>query len=198
MPWRECPPAFRQGKQSVWLAVGSQTLFAGWRPHPLWTARGPKSREKKGAFAQCRNYDAVGKENTVPRRSEKTAPFALVSHCVGRIGAGRHPRAHKNPLTALVEAVWRKAGTAARTRFHPKTESEPTGWKYSRRKNRRFCGAGSLTTARSAGSCGVLKGRSSACEIKAMTLFSAKFGCLLRAARTIRGVPGLFERFKHE
>ena len=61
----------------------------------------------------------------------------------------------------------------------------------SRRKNRRFCGAGSLTTARSAGSCGVLKGRSSACEIKAMTLFSAKFGCLLRAARTIRGVPGL-------
>ena len=91
MPWRECPPAFRQGKQSVWLAVGSQTLFAGWRPHPLWTARGPKSREKKGAFAQCRNYDAVGKENTVPRRSEKTAPFALVSHCVGRIGAGRHP-----------------------------------------------------------------------------------------------------------
>ena len=68
----------------------------------------------------------------------------------------------------------------------------------SRRKNRRFCGAGSLTTARSAGSCGVLKGRSSACEIKAMTLFSAKFGCLLRAARTIRGVPGLFERFKHE
>ena len=91
MPWRECPPAFRQGKQSVWLAVGSQTLFAGWRPHPLWTARGPKSREKKGAFAQCRNYDAVGKENTVPRRSEKTAPFALVSHCVGQIGAGRHP-----------------------------------------------------------------------------------------------------------
>ena len=68
----------------------------------------------------------------------------------------------------------------------------------SRRKNRRFCGAGSLTTARSAGSCGVLKGRSSACEIKAMTLFSAKFGCLLRAARTLRGVPGLFERFKHE
>ena len=68
----------------------------------------------------------------------------------------------------------------------------------SRKKNRRFCGAGSLTTARSAGSCGVLKGRCSVCEIEAMTLFSAKFGCLLKAARTIRGVPGLFERFKHE
>ena len=91
MPWRECPPAFRQGKQSVWLAVGSQTLFAGWRPHPLWTAREPKGREKKCAFAQYRNYDAVDKENTVPRRPEKTAPFALVSHWVGRIGAGRHP-----------------------------------------------------------------------------------------------------------
>ena len=36
----------------------------------------------------------------------------------------------------------------------------------SRRKNRRFCGAGSLTTARSAGSCRVLKWRSSACELQ--------------------------------
>ena len=132
------------------------------------------------------------------QREEKITPVWPCEPLCGADGAGRHPRAHKNPLMALVEAVWRKAGTAARTRFHPKTESEPTDWKYSRRKNRRFCGAGSLTTARSAGSCGVLKGRSSACEIKAMTLFSAKFGCLLRAARTIRGVPGLFERFKHE
>ena len=64
--------------------------FCGLAPAPTLD-RGPKSREKKGAFAQCRNYDAVGKENTVPRRSEKTAPFALVSHCVGQIGAGRHP-----------------------------------------------------------------------------------------------------------
>ena len=113
----------------------------------------------------------------------------------GADGAGRHPRAHKNPLMALVEAVWRKAGTAARTRFHPKTESEPTGWKYSRRKNRRFCGAGSLTTARSAGSCGVLKGRCSAHEIVALTLFSVEFGCLLRAAKSCWGVPGLL---RHE
>ena len=105
------------------------------------------------------------------------------------------PWGHKNPLTALVEAVWRKAGTAARTRFHPKTESEPTDWKYSRRKNRRFCGAGSLTTARSAGSCGVLKGRCSAHEIVALTLFSVEFGCLLRVAKSCWGVPGLL---RHE
>ena len=62
----------------------------------------------------------------------------------------------------------------------------------SRRKNRRFCGAGSLTTARSAGSCGVLKGRCSAHEIVALTLFSVEFGCLLRVAKSCWGVPGLF------
>ena len=61
----------------------------------------------------------------------------------------------------------------------------------SRRKNRRFCGAGSLTTARSAGSCGVLKGRCSVHGIVAMTPFSVKFSCLLRAAKSRRGVPGL-------
>ena len=54
------------------------THFAGWRPHPLWTAREPKGREKKCAFAQYRNYDAVDKENTVPRRPEKTAPCLAV------------------------------------------------------------------------------------------------------------------------
>ena len=88
------------------------------------------------------------------QREEKITPVWPCEPLCGADGAGRHPRAHKNPLMALVEAVWRKAGTAARTRFHPKTESEPTDWKYSRRKNRRFCGAGSLTTARSAGSYG--------------------------------------------
>ena len=82
------------------LSAGqAERLACRWQPNafcglalaPTFSARGPKGREKKCAFAQCRNYDAVGKENTVPRRSEKTAPFALVSHCVGRIGAGRHP-----------------------------------------------------------------------------------------------------------
>ena len=105
------------------------------------------------------------------------------------------PWGHKSPLTALVEAVWRKSGTAARTRFHPKTEGESTGWKYSRRKNRRFCCADSLTTSRSAGSCGILKERCSTHEIAAMTLFSAKFGCLLRSAECRWGVPGLL---RHE
>ena len=67
------------------------------------------------------------------------------------------------------------------------------GTKKSRRKNRRFCCAGSLTTARGAGSCGVLKGRCSVHEIMAMVLFSVKFSCLLRTAKSRWGVPGLFE-----
>ena len=66
----------------------------------------------------------------------------------------------------------------------------PRDERKSRRKNRRFCGAGSLTTARSAGSCGILKGRCSGRETEAMTLFSAKFGCLLRAAKNGQGVSG--------
>ena len=52
-----------------------------------------------------------------------------------------------------------------------------------------------VTTARSAGSCGVLKGRCSAYEIVALTLFSVEFGCLLRAAKSCWGVPGLL---RHE
>ena len=159
-------PAFRQGKQSVWLYAGRRS---GQKPGP--TLGGLLAERQK---------------------EEKIAPVWPCEPLCGADGAGRHPRAHKNPLTALVEAVWRKAGTAARTRFHPKTESEPTGWKYSRRKNRRFCGAGSLTTARSAGSCGVLKGRCSAHEIVALAFFSVEFGCLLRVAKSCWGVPGLF------
>ena len=71
----------------------------------------------------------------------------------------------------------------------------PRDERSSRRKNRRFCGAGSLTTARGAGSCGVLKGRCSAHEIVALTLFSVEFGCLLRVTKSCWGVPGLL---RHE
>ena len=159
----------------------------GWGKHRVRLYAGRRSGRKPGPTLNSPRAEG--------QREEKITPVWPCEPLCGADGAGRHPRAHKNPLTALVEAVWRKAGTAARTRFHPKTESEPTGWKYSRRKNRRFCGAGSLTTARSAGSCRVLKWRSSACEIEAMTLFSAKFSCLLRAARTLWGVPGLW---RHE
>ena len=64
----------------------------------------------------------------------------------------------------------------------------------SRRKNRRFCSAGSLTTARSAGSCGILKGRCSGPETETMALFSVEFGCLLRTAKNCWGAPGLWGR----
>ena len=103
-------------------------------------------------------------------------------------------RAHKTqsqPLSGLCGGSRKLLPEHA---FHS-IEGEPTGWKYSRRKNRRFCGAGSLTTARSAGSCGVLKGRCSAHEIVALTLFSVEFGCLLRVAKSCWGVPGLL---RHE
>ena len=52
-----------------------------------------------------------------------------------------------------------------------------------------------VTSARSAGSCGVLKGRCSAHEIVALTLFSVEFGCLLRVTKSCWGVPGLL---RHE
>lgn len=47
---RQVLPTHGWGKQSVWLATGSQTLFAGWRPHPLFAARGPKGRERNRAL----------------------------------------------------------------------------------------------------------------------------------------------------
>ena len=42
-------------QQSVWLAAGSKTRFAGWHPRPLFAARGPKGREKK-----CEVYSMPG------------------------------------------------------------------------------------------------------------------------------------------
>ena len=175
------------------ITVGCMPDIKGPGPQARVPFARPRAEEQReSGSARCRDYDASKKRNAVSRRAEKTAPVWPCEPLCGADGAGRHPRAHKNPLTALVEAVWRKAGTAARTRFHPKTESEPTDWKYSRRKNRRFCGAGSLTTARGAGSCGILKGRCSAHEIVALTLFSVEFGCLLRVAKSCWGVPGLF------
>ena len=135
-------------------------------------------------------FSSVIETPTIP------ASFAPVSRYVPRLRMGQSPcpsrrvQAGFGPLFRRCEEA--SIQSICRPRRFTKDE------KQSRRKNRRFCGAGSLTTARSAGSCRVLKWRSSACEIEAMTLFSAKFGCLLRAARTIRGVPGLFERFKHE
>ena len=66
------------------------------------------------------------KRTPSPGEQRKPPPFAPVSRCVGRMGPGRHP-CPQNPTSTLVGAVWRKSETAAGTRFHPKTESEPTG-----------------------------------------------------------------------
>ena len=89
-------PTHGWGKQSVWLAAGSQTRFAGWRPHPLFAARGPKGRERNRGFACHRNCDSVDKEVMKPFSSAIESPtippsFALMSRCVGRRGAGWHP-----------------------------------------------------------------------------------------------------------
>ena len=74
-------PTLGWGKQSVWLATGSQTLFVGWRPHPLFAARGPKGREKKCAFLQGQNYDAVDKEAMKPFFSVIEPPNNSVPVC---------------------------------------------------------------------------------------------------------------------
>ena len=89
-------PTLGWGKQSVWLAPGSQTRFAGWCPHPLFAARGPKGREKNRGFACHRNCDSVDKEVMKPFSSAIESPtippsFALMRRCVGRRGAGWHP-----------------------------------------------------------------------------------------------------------
>ena len=47
---------------------------SGQRPGPTFAARGPNGIEKKCAFLQGQNYDAVDKENTISRNAEKTAP----------------------------------------------------------------------------------------------------------------------------
>lgn len=103
--------------------------FCGLTPTPTFSARGPKGREKKGAFAQCRNYDAVDKEEAIFSLSltPSTIPplFGPVSRCVGRVGTGRH-RARRSKFVALVGPVCGSSATAAGARFHPQIEGEPT------------------------------------------------------------------------
>ena len=170
----------------------------GGSPDPLWVACGPIFRKNAG-HGSCRMsaLDMQYKEKRIFYAVVLLCVlplFGRVRGCVASFGEGQSPCAppggYRPDLGRLREALRHKASGPF--------GAEPRNERKSRRKNRRFCGAGSLTTARSAGSCGVLKGRCSGREAEAMTLFSAKFGCLLRAARTIRGVPGLFERFKHE
>ena len=129
-----------------------------------------------------------------------------VRSCVRLWWKGQHPGTLRKLLAMCSPCGQRLARTFGGDIFRGKTAwaavpeqqfcgSNPTisaSRKKYRRKNRRFCGAGSLTTARSAGSCGVLKGRCSAHEIVALTLFSVEFGCLLRVAKSCWGVPGLF------
>ena len=67
--------------------------------------------------------------------------------------------------------------------------SEPGDERKSWRKNRHFCGAGSLTTARSADSCGVLKGRCSGPESEAMVLLICK---KLAVSLELQGATGVF------
>ena len=95
-------PAFRQGKQSVWLAVGSQTLFAGRSPHPLWTARGPKDREKR-----------------------KSPLFGRVSRCVGRMGRGGIPVPTKTLLWPLSRPCGGRRGLPPEHAFTPKPKVNP-------------------------------------------------------------------------
>ena len=170
------------GKQSVWLAAsGSRTPFPGRSPHPL-CGQGPKVERRKAPLPVV-NIAMLLARRSCPRPSgERTnttiTPVWPCEPLCAPIAGG----AESLPLSAGSGRIW----GAVRTFVEDDSEALgpfPRDERKSRRKNRRFCGAGSLTTARSAGSCGILKRRSSVHEIVAMALFSVEFSCLLSATR---------------
>ena len=88
--------------------------FCGLAPTPTFAARGPKVREKKPGAARpwtlCGLLDfdmpVTKKKPFFSVIEPPTVPplFALVSRCVGQMGAGRHPYARKTqpqPLLGL-------------------------------------------------------------------------------------------------
>ena len=113
----------------------------------------------------------------VDRKAEKKKPpmFGPMSRCVPSFGRGQQPCTPDG--LGLVSGICGGRKKKQNKRQASKLPLCP------------------VTTARSAGSCGVLKGRCSAHEIVALTLFSVEFGCLLRAAKSCWGVPGLL---RHE
>lgn len=100
-------------------------------------------------------------------------------------------RASQSKFAAPVGAVWRKSVTTVGTRFHPKTEGESTGWKYSRIKAGVKAAALPYTSARSAGSYGSFPGdRKWGQKQKAEIAFGVTFPeCLETRARS-EGLAG--------
>ena len=92
---RATSPVGRAGQAERLACHWPPNAFCGLTPTPTFSARGPKGREKKGAFAQCRNYDAVDKEEAIFSLSltPSTIPplFGPVNRCVGQMGPGWHP-----------------------------------------------------------------------------------------------------------
>ena len=192
---------------------------SGQKPGPTFVARGRKIGRGNALLLNTRITTPSTKKPFFSVIETPTIPpsFAPVGRCVGRTRPGRHPL----PAIACLRRLSGQRGEKTRSltpalaflikwqddmRFAhndwphfrwriPMFLEVNRGTKKSRRKNRRFCCADSLTTSRSAGSCGILKERCSTHEIAAMTLFSAKFGCLLRSAECRWGVPGLL---RHE
>ena len=66
-------PPLGRGKQSVWLATRAdkRVLRAVAHTH-FGRPEGRKAERRNVKFTPCRNYDAVDKENTVPRRTEES------------------------------------------------------------------------------------------------------------------------------
>ena len=162
----------------------------GGSPDPLWVACGPIFRKNAG-HGSCR-MSALDMQY-----KEKRIFYAVVLLCVSppvwpceRLCALLRGGTASLPLPAVSGQSLGRCSASAETACFLPPGRFPRDERSSRRKNRRFCGAGSLTTARSAGSCGVLKGRCSVHGIVAMTPFSVKFSCLLRAAKNGRGVLG--------
>ena len=117
---RESFPAPWTGQAERLACHWQPNAFCGLTPTP--TLDGPRAegqREKPGVarprtLCGLLDFDMpLTKEEAIFSVIEPpTVPplFALVSRCVGQMGAGRHP-CPQNPASALVGAVWRKNET---------------------------------------------------------------------------------------
>ena len=115
--------------------------------------------------------------------------FAPVGRCVGRTRPGRHPLPTNNCLRPLSGQRGEKTryltpALAFLIKWQDDMRFAHNDWPHFRWRIPMFLEVNRGT-----------KKRCSTHEIAAMTLFSAKFGCLLRSAECRWGVPGLL---RHE
>ena len=67
------------------------THFAGWRPHPLFAAKGRRAERRNAHSPNAGITMPLTKRTPSPGMQRKQPLFGPVSRCVGRMGAGWHP-----------------------------------------------------------------------------------------------------------